>query len=312
METLDIGDYHSPRQRRDIELAARAFLRGKIGSQQVLRQVMSQSVKHGLDEFTQLEDRFILQIEATARTRKYHSVLRQEYQKVRQIQEMVPPSFLKNLEQKLLVEFAPTFIQGRNPSTGLIIIFLTSLNNFYLSNAVMAIPLLEKGYSLLFLKTERNSQFLNGIPGFGDTWSKSMGRLREFLKEKSLDYRVTGFSSSGYASILATLTLDPSNYVGFSVYGDLRLNSHLQAPRYFNKLVRNNTPVDMHRNLVQEAHGCKTPIKLFAGELNTLDVRHAEAFRSVKSATVEILPDGSHMTARDLFLADRFFAELIA
>lgn len=310
MTGIKISEFHSHRQKRDIRLAAHAIMRGGDVSLRTAYLVLHQVVMHGLDEFDELEACLGSLDKQSPRGARHRAELKKEYLKVREIRQSVPAKLLHELEDRLLTEEKPTFIQGRTRTAETAVVFLTAFNNFYLSNVVLALSLLELGYSVLLLKSERKSQFLNGIDGFGPTWNSSLQGLKSFLDDCPGAYRITGFSSGGYASILATLSLAPTKYIGFSVCGDLQIASPYPAPPHFDRLVRGNTPKTMHRNLVREALHTKTPMTVIAGALDSGDAQHANAFRAVPMAQVKILPDVGHMTVRSMFLKGDLFPEL--
>lgn len=311
MTTIRPNEYHTLQQKEDTRQAVLALLRGTVVSTGTMFQVLHQAMRHGLDELPELADR--LSRETTSRRRqKLFEDLKQEHALVRDIRQMVPPDTLASIEERALNAKRPTFFKGTRADAEVIVVFLTAYNNFYLSNVTLVLPLLEQGYSVLLLKSEQHGWFLNGILGFGSNWGDSITGLKDFLSDRPGGYRIAGFSSGGYASLLAALSLSPSRYVGFSICADLEASSHRAPPPLFDVNVRDNTPVALHRNLIPEARETDTPLSLIAGELNAADTEHALAFQDVPTAQVRMLPDTGHLTVQTLFLQGEFFSTLTA
>ena len=185
VNALKVSNVHSHEQRQGIRNAARALLRGSVTNEPMAYLVMAEAVKHGLEEFDELEAYLASCGTPSRRRETHHAAMRAEYAKVREIRQSVPATLLGKMEEQLLTPFKPTHIPGPNKDAETVVIFLTAFNNFYLSNVVVALMLLERGYSVLFLQSARLSQFLNGVPGFGRDWGSSMRALETFLNGKS-------------------------------------------------------------------------------------------------------------------------------
>lgn len=311
LETLSISNFHSAAQKAQIQHAAQAIVRGfPIDTQEAYR-VLIEVVKHGLAEFEVLEPHLFAQNGSSRRMQAFHQALRQEYAQVRNILDSAPPGLVDRFEGPLLNDARPTWLQGKSKKSEIVVVFLTAFNNFYLSNLVLSLMLLEAGYSVLLLKSPRNSQFLNGIPGFGPDWARSARGLQGFLAEKGCDYRIMGFSSGGYAGLLATLSISAPVFVGFSVCSDLRPDSPLSPQLLFNEQVRGNTPPALHRNLAQEALTHKGYMRILVGALDGNDMQHAAALREAPGADVIIVPDEGHTIIRPLFLNGTLCTEML-
>ncbi|MBT5432304.1 MAG: hypothetical protein HOL02_15570 [Rhodospirillaceae bacterium] len=113
------------------------------------------------------------------------------------------------------------FWEGETDPEKLIIVFSTAYNNFDISFPDLHAVLMQYGFSILYLKNPDRGMFAGGCPGLGtsiDTMKK--GLLRFLDRHGIVETFVTGYSSSGYASLYLAGELGASSYLGFGIKTD--------------------------------------------------------------------------------------------
>ena len=194
-------------------------------------------------------------------------------------------------------------MQAEGQDTRTAIVFTTKYNNFYISNLVLAAVLVQSGCSVLFLKDTSNFGFLKGISGFGGDWESSMRLLTSWVAGRAGPLSVVGFSSGGYAALLAAIILKPDRCAGFSVRTDLSTGSALPGPLFISIKDREEIPLNLLQSLTPLISESEFPFSLYAGNEDKVDIAHADAVSHLPNVSLRVFPNTAHISVRPLFLS---------
>ena len=195
--------------------------------------LLSHTALQGLDAFQPI---YTAAIGATSKpsTVRYMKSRRQEWLAIQNLKSFKKNFADKQLVRKLYSLNKPYFERGRKHPEKLLVVFTTMYNSFYISNLALLSFLQDFGVSVLFLKDSSIYNYLNGIHGYGDTFEDAMSNLNTLITDKGFEeVYVTGFSSSGFASLLASCMLPCRKYIGFSIRSDLAPDSAISPGKYF-------------------------------------------------------------------------------
>lgn len=190
----------------------------------------------------------------------------------------------------------------------LIVIFTTSFNNFYISNAVFAELLASRGYSFLILKDPSSYQYTRGIPGLADTWEDLIDWLSKFLSEKRKCFEITftGFSSSGYAAVLAASLLHPNRCIAFSLNSSMVHLSNLNRSKIMTPEMFDHIPPSAKFDLAEVKPSPNTEYYIYYGERSIVDKAHATRLRGSANIQIVEVGDVGHICFRPHLTSNRF------
>ena len=197
-----------------------------------------------------------------------------------------------------------------NPESNgqLIVIFATSFNNFYISNAVFAELLASRGYSFLILKDPSGFQYTRGIPGLADTWVDLIVWLEKFLSEKRKGFEITftGFSSSGYASVLAASLLGPKRCIAFSLNSSMVPLPDVNRPKIMTPEMFDCIPTSAKLDLAKIVPNPETKYLIYYGEKSVVDRAHAIRLRGLANTHIVEVGGEGHICFRPYLIRNRF------
>jgi len=206
----------------------------------------------------------------------------------------------------------PYFETGSLHPAKLLIVFTTMYNNFEISNLALLALLRPLGVSLLFLKDGSRFNYLNAIPGIGKDFESAARRIAANNARNGFrEVYLSGFSSSGYASLLMTMAVPCTAYLGFSIRSDISEGPDFNAGDYFTAEIRDQVPPSLHHDLAPmiERSGQAIAYRLFYGSLNALDKRHARHLAGIPHVVLEELDGCSHGTVVRRLLDGQLLAD---
>jgi len=204
------------------------------------------------------------------------------------------------------------FERGRTHPEKLLVVFTTMYNNFYVSNLVLLSMLRELGISVLILKDASVFNYLRGTVDFGDDLEAIAIRIQDLQSSQGIsEVYITGFSSSGYASLFVSSLISCGGYLGFSIRSDLSPNSALHSGKFFTEDIRRKIATrwltDLRKSLLEKDDGVSR--KLFFGTDSKLDAEHAEHLVGVKDFSIHGIENCGHITPAPLLTRNLFGEE---
>ncbi len=228
-------------------------------------------------------------------------------------------NFKRNFSNKALVRDLYSidkkyFYRGKTQPEKLLIVFTTMYNSFVMSNVALLSFLQEFGISILILKDSSIFNYLNGIPGFGTDFPNSIENLKTFIeKEEFENVYISGFSSSGYASLLASCLLPCDGYLGFAIKSDLSAGSSMDPGKHFTERARSSIQPELLKNLAGPvAANSTTRYKIFYGSLSPTDTAHATNLSDCGNVDVEVVAGAPHAVISALLISGQLKKEFRA
>lgn len=198
---------------------------------------------------------------------------------------------------------------GRRDTDALLVVFATQYNNFDMALPVLHCFLREHPVSVLYLKDTGPAMFLAGAPGMAADFAGLLARIRGLAADQGWhDLRVTGYSSSGYAALLAAHRLGARRFLGLSVRTDLSAGSPLPPGRLLTAAARAAIPADHLRDLrpLLAARPAPEAARPLHGTASPLDGRHAERLAGLPKVAVIAVAEASHCVSVDLVADGRW------
>jgi len=301
---ISLEHVHSLAQKNTIESAVQLLIANETFDHAIAYLVLSELSKHASPLFGSVYA-YIGKYDSSLRTRELLHTLLREYEVGVAALNAMPADFRSSYEPSLLNDQEATFIQADMHDAPTVIVFTTKYNNFYTSNLVLAALLVKSGCSVLFLKDTSNFAFLKGFSGLGWDWDSSMSSLVSWAAGRLGPISVVGFSSGGYAALLAATILKPDRYVGFSVRTDLSPASALPTPPLMATNELEQIPLRLRQNLAPLIEKSEFSFSLYAGNDDTLDIAHASAVSHLPNVSLTVFPNTAHISVRPLFLSGR-------
>lgn len=294
---------HSARQKLLVEKQSSEFIHRNEKNTHKNYVILSELAQHGSDAYGKFASFLSTKGdgERLISTRRIYGLVHAEASRVLKDSRF----HISNKEEfELLHPVNAIFIDSQKLDRPVIVVFTTAYNNFYISNPVFATLLLNAGYSCLFLKDPTGFQYTKGIAGLGQDWRSSISKLRDIIKEVSRGRKIifTGFSSSGFAAILAAVELEVSHVVGFSISASLSPESGLRMPKLITSSMYGNMPPEMRVDLKKVIKNSSTSISLYFGGANSNDRAGAYYLRGCGNVKVNELQDEGHICFRGLFV----------
>lgn len=297
-----LGEVHSHAQKEAFEKAVPILLDSNKFNYAIAYLMLSELSKHVSPLFLSFYA-YVEKHDAAIRTRGLRHTILREYQIGKAALNAVPADFKARYEPSLLNAQEPTFVQAEGQDAPTAIVFTTKFNNFYISNLVLAAVLVQSGCSVLFLKDTSNFGFLKGISGLGGDWESSMRLLTSWVAGRAGPLSVVGFSSGGYAALLAAIILKPDRCAGFSVRTDLSTGSALPGPLFISIKDREEIPLNLLQSLTPLISESEFPFSLYAGNEDKVDIAHADAVSHLPNVSLRVFPNTAHISVRPLFLS---------
>lgn len=295
---IEFTEVHSPEQLASLGQIVKFLCNEPQVERRHAYAVLSQLSKHAHPAFEILADR-LSSVERNSKGLAFIERERKINAAATNALTLVGVDFVKRFANDLLSTHKPVLIQN-DLSKPLIVVFTTRYNNFFISNLVFGALLQQTGNSILFLKDTTGGNYLKGMKNFGDNWESSLIALnKRITKFEGLIF--TGFSSGGYASLLASLSLDAQKFIGFSITTDLSPKSKRPKPPFLNEELE-TLPIELRRDLSRELHRKKTDFVFFAGEKSPYDLEHAMACENIDNAEINIVPGEEHFSMRPMFI----------
>ncbi len=303
---LILTECHSPTQRRDIDKISDALMRQPSLDSRYAYVTLTELCKHTSGKFKPFCD-FLDKIDPRPQAARLRTGLRAEYSKYLTIRDTAP-EFLRRDEVALLT---PNNLISVNPGQeNTVVVFTTMFNNFYFSNFTLAALLVEAGYSAIFLNESTGHFYLNGIPGVADSWVALMRKLTETLQRIPGRVTFTGFSSGGYAALLAATHLRPDHFICFSGNVDLSESSPIRVPKLFTLEKRNQTPAELRIDLSTVIRKAGLKGCAYAGTESERDVEHMRLLSDISGVHTHLLEGEGHLSVRRLLMDGKFIDAL--
>jgi len=293
---------HTLAQKQTLENSVPLLLATDKFNRAIAYMMLSELSKHVSPLFLTVYEHIEKQ-DTAIRTRELRHTLLREYEIGTAALNAVPADFRLRYEPSLLNAQEPTFVQAEAQDPPTVIVFTTKYNNFYISNLVLAALLVQSGCSVLVLKDTSNFGFLEGISGLGWNWESSMSSLTSWVSCRAGPLSVVGFSSGGYAALLAATILKPDRCVGFSVRTDLSPGSALPTPPLMPIKERDEIPLNLRQSLTPLIAESEFPFSLYAGNDDQVDIAHANAVSHLPNVSLRVFPNTAHISVRPLFLS---------
>lgn len=208
----------------------------------------------------------------------------------------------------------PYYERGQRKPSKLVVLFTTSYNNFQISNIAAVALLRQLGVSFLVLKDSSVFMYMRGIPGLAAGHCVAISKLQEMIaKEGFTTVGISGFSSSGFASLYYAAHLGSARYLGFSVRSDISPGSPLKLGKLFRQDLRHLIPAEIQINLSDLLLRREQPLsaRLFHGDSDELDCAHALNLSKIPGVAIQEIPGCAHNTVGRL-LSDGSLLEAFA
>ena len=273
--------------------------------------VLSQLAVYGLDNFADYYEQWFDRFTHSG-IKHFAQKKQQEWLAVQAIPQLRAVLTDKTLTRQLLDLSTPYFERGSVQPEKLLIVFTTMYNNFYLSNPVFLAFIRALGVSVLILKDNSVYNYLNGIPGFGDSFDEAASALTTLIKKEQIEKTyITGFSSGGYASLLMSTRIACDGYLGFSIGSDVSANSQLPVSKFFTpdvvKDIDDNVKLDLAAVFKAKPYPYKC--KIIYGAHTNIDAPHAENLNGIDGFEVCKLADAGHITLAPLLIRNELLAQ---
>jgi hypothetical protein len=200
-------------------------------------------------------------------------------------------------------------------SRKLLVIFTTIFNNFFVSHLNLHALLKELGCHLLFLKETTLANYQRGVASFASDFPDIATQIRATARQLGADQiYLSGFSSSGYAALLTSLSLPCHGYLGFSQNTDLSPGSDLPRPWFLtDEVFAQLDPrwlLDLRPRLAEADPA--VPRVLVYGSRTVKDRRHALNLDGLPTVRLVCLRGSTHNTIQWLLAKGRLTAAFSA
>lgn len=182
---------------------------------------VTQLVNHGFSEAEEMLERLRTQLRA-APVRDYLEQLENRFRAIMALRHRQRIVTDPSLMHRLYHLDEPVLVRSETAGDDLMVMFPTVFNNYNLSNALFTAVLLDLGMSVLVLKDSSKGCFLQGVPRLGGSPEELAGWIGGFAARQGFaNIHLTGFSSSGFASLYLSSLLPCASYTGFSIATNL-------------------------------------------------------------------------------------------
>jgi len=215
---------------------------------------------------------------------------------------------LGDLGRLLLSSSQEAVLWQSGKSDRLLVVFNTMQGDFWVSNPVLHCILRKNSTNILYLKDPRELLFLGGLRSFGKDFAALLSGVASIAADLAVsDIRVMGFSSAGYAGLLAASRLHAAAYLGFSVPTVLSPRSPVPGRLFAagEDGAAENLRVDL-KPFLRDRAAPRAGV-LYYGENNAEDAAQAEHLADLANFIVKEVPGAGHNTVMAL-LADGEFA----
>jgi len=204
------------------------------------------------------------------------------------------------------------FIKSKLKPKKLIIVFTTIFNNFGVSNLVIISMLMKYGSSILLLKNDDYSHYLNGVKGFGNDLDQVSLSIKTLIKKESINnISIMGYSSGGFASCFVSGQIPCTSYLGFSIVSDFSINSPLPVNLIIKENIRAQFPKKYLINLRDlVTKNSETKRRFIVGNLSHVDLLFAENLRDLSNTEISYVENSFHATPLDLIASGKMMQHL--
>jgi acyl-CoA synthetase (AMP-forming)/AMP-acid ligase II/acyl carrier protein len=214
---------------------------------------------------------------------------------------------LGDLGRRLLSATEDAVLWTSPGSDRLLVVFNSLHGDFWVSGPILHCLLRDSGASILYLKDPGWRFYLGGLATFGRDFDALVGGIERIAHEQGVrDVRVMGFSSGGYAALLAAAKVRAAGYLGFSVSTDFSLDA--ASPPDSLAAARNSVPDDLFADLRTTLGASASPERgiLYYGEESIGDAAQARRMADLPNFVVEEVPGARHNTVMALLAEGRF------
>lgn len=296
-------EQHSPKQLAALDQMVR---KGTSNLHQTLF-LLTQLATQGLDSFPVIYRHTTNTFDSPG-VREYCDRHNKTWKVIRNI-----PGFKKNLANTKLSSSLYQldnfyYKEGSKARDCLIILFTTIYNNFHISNVALYSMLKNTGASFLIIKDSTLYRYLNGIKGYGETYQQAISNIGKEIEERGFSKVViTGYSSSSYASLLASTLLKCDQYYGFAIESDYSIESTLDISQTFSEEIRPQLPSPLLANLREKIRANNsTKYELYYGEQSDKDKAHTLNIGEADHIEIHGISNAGHIVLSPLLNDGRF------
>lgn len=260
---------------------------------------------------------------STLREKVSHSQVLQAADFIERVNEEVRRHFrLEHLSSAIREEVykreGATFVPATERSRKLLVVFATMFNNFHISIAALLAMLKPLNCNFLVLRDSSLLNYHSGVEGFAENIPGIARAISKFADRKGFEQvYICGYSSCGYAALMASLLMPCSGYLGFSQPIDMSDGSDFDPPFYFTSDVRafvgEKHLIDL-KPLLADADPT-VPRTFIYGEKNAKDSAHASYIHDLAHLKFIALTETDHSTVERLVANGeliRLFSRLIS
>lgn len=298
---------HSYEQISQIEKLCQNGLNEKSLNVRLGLKLLPELAQHGSAVFTDLA----YYLGQTTNDERLSSFLSRHSLVYEHVADLLRPTrsvFKNDARLKLYDRSAPVYYKGPKNSNPFLLIFTTSYNNFYISNLALAESLAQAGFSFLIVKDPSGMQYTQGIANISSSWVESINWLRKFIRKDTGKQNIvfSGFSSSGFSSILAALACNPDYTVCFSPKTTMKEDKGTVPSKVMTRKMYDRIPSFLKCDLLEQVSLYSSPVSIFVGHDSSVDLRQAERLSEVPSVTVQKVANTGHISFLPLLLEGAF------
>jgi hypothetical protein len=302
---INFSEIHSWEQKNNIIKLADLILSGDAVPVRIAYGVLIELAKYGHPTFIRLHDA-LEKIHRNEKAKLYRQTVFQEYKKITDILSAAPRILIEN-ERQLLQKNTIQVISAGSGSRGVILVFTTLFNNFYITKLSLAAILIAAGYSVILVNDSSGFYYLNGISNKLCTWDLLLAEIKYQLTAfKGQNMFITGFSSGSYAALMAALELKPEYFVVFSATVDLSFSNNTSYPKFFCDPDGTKTPKCLRRDLSKELLETDLRGKFIVGGMSQVDISEFDKVCERKKISKHIIENEGHICVRHFILKESF------
>ena len=213
---------------------------------------------------------------------------------------------LGELGQRLLSSEEESVLWKAPASNRLLVVFCSMYGDFWVSGPVLHCMLRETGSSILYLKDPSERGLLGGLRSFSGTFDGLLdGIERSAASAGARDIRIMGFSSGGYAGLLAAIRLKAAAFLGFSIRTDMvpSVPPDAAVERYYA-----GVPDALRTDLLPLIRDADAPRRgvLYYGANSDSDAVQAERLAAFSNFVVKRLANSGHNSVLPLIASGEF------
>jgi hypothetical protein len=192
-------------------------------------------------------------------------------------------------------------------SDRLLVVFNSLHGDFWVSGPVLHCLLRDSGVNILYLKDPGWQFYVAGLPTFGRGFDALVAGIEGVCRDVGArDVRTMGFSSGGYAALLAAAKLRAQGFLGFSISTDFSRDATLPPDSL--AAARASVPDGPFRDLKPLLVSARSPGLgvLYYGEESLGDATHARRLADLPNFVVKEVRGARHNTVMALLAEGKF------